>query len=66
MKSRLPRKNLWKALRSFSLSYMSHSRLLRGAGPDMGAGAGPDMGAGASNGSAPYGDDVVDGDYKEV
>ena len=37
-----------------------------GAGPDMGAGAGPDMGAGASNGSAPYGDDVVDGDYKEV
>jgi molecular chaperone DnaK len=24
------------------------------------------MGAGASNGSAPYGDDVVDGDYKEV
>ena len=30
------------------------------------AGAGPDMGAGASNGSAPYGDDVVDGDYKEV
>ena len=37
-----------------------------GAGPDMGAGAGSDMGAGASNGSAPYGDDVVDGDYKEV
>ena len=37
-----------------------------GAGPDMGTGAGPDMGAGASNGSAPYGDDVVDGDYKEV
>ena len=36
-----------------------------GAGPDMGAGAGPDMG-GAGNGSAPYGDDVVDGDYKEV
>ena len=28
MKSRLPRKNLWKVLRSFSLSYMSHSRLL--------------------------------------
>ena len=40
-----------------------------GAGPDMGAGAagaGPDMGAGASNNGAPYGDDVVDGDYKEV
>ena len=37
-----------------------------GAGPDMGAGAGPDMGAGASNSGAPYGDDVVDGDYKEV
>ena len=34
-----------------------------GAGPDMGAGAGPDMGAAGSN---PYGDDVVDGDYKEV
>ena len=28
------------------------------------AGAGPDMGAGANG--APYGDDVVDGDYKEV
>ena len=37
-----------------------------GAGPDMGAGAGPDMGAGASNNGASYGDDVVDGDYKEV
>ena len=37
-----------------------------GAGPDMGAGAGPDMGAGASGNGAPYGDDVVDGDYKEV
>ncbi len=36
-----------------------------GADPDMGAGAGPDMGAGAA-GSNPYGDDVVDGDYKEV
>ena len=35
-----------------------------GAGPDMGAGAGPD--AGTQGGSAPYGDDVVDGDYKEV
>ena len=39
----------------------------QGAGP---AGAGPDMGAGAgadnAQGSAPYGDDVVDGDYKEV
>ena len=33
------------------------------AGPDMGAGA--DAGAGTDNG-APYGDDVVDGDYKEV
>ncbi len=37
-----------------------------GAGPDMGAGAGPDMGAGAGAGSNPYGDDVVDGDYREV
>lgn len=37
-----------------------------GAGPDMGAGAGPDMGAGANANSNPYGDDVVDGDYKEV
>ena len=37
-----------------------------GAGPDMGAGAGPDMGAGASGNGASYGDDVVDGDYKEV
>ena len=41
------------------------------AGPDMGAGAGPDMGAGAgadagAAGANPYGDDVVDGDYKEV
>ena len=35
-----------------------------GAGPDMGAGAGSD--AGAQGGSTPYGDDVVDGDYKEV
>ena len=36
-----------------------------GAGPDMGnmGGAGPDMG-GASQES--YGDDVVDGDFKEV
>jgi molecular chaperone DnaK len=38
------------------------------AGAGTGAGAGPDMGAGAgsSDGSNPYGDDVVDGDYKEV
>jgi molecular chaperone DnaK len=40
------------------------------AGAGTGAGAGPDMGAGAGTGSAdgssPYGDDVVDGDYKEV
>ena len=35
-----------------------------GAGSDMGAGAGSD--AGAQGGSTPYGDDVVDGDYKEV
>ncbi len=39
----------------------------QGAGPDMGAGAGPDMGAGAgTNSSENYGDDVVDGDFKEV
>ena len=62
MKSRLPRKNLWKL---FAKLYESQ-QAAGGAGPDMGAGAGPDMGAGASNGSAPYGDDVVDGDYKEV
>ena len=52
-----------------------------GAGPDMGAGAagGPEGAPGADggaaggaaggtdgNGSSPYGDDVVDGDYKEV
>ena len=30
------------------------------------AGAGPDMGAGAASNGNPYGDDVVDGDYKEV
>jgi molecular chaperone DnaK len=38
------------------------------AGAGTGAGAGPDMGAGAgsADGSSPYGDDVVDGDYKEV
>jgi molecular chaperone DnaK len=38
------------------------------AGAGTGAGAGPDMGAGAgsADGSNPYGDDVVDGDYKEV
>jgi molecular chaperone DnaK len=38
------------------------------AGAGTGAGAGPDMGAGAgsTDGSSPYGDDVVDGDYKEV
>ena len=35
-----------------------------GAGPDMGAGAGPQ--AGADTGANAYGDDVVDGDYKEV
>jgi molecular chaperone DnaK len=35
-----------------------------GAGPDMGAGAG--AGAGSADNSNPYGDDVVDGDYKEV
>jgi molecular chaperone DnaK len=34
-----------------------------GAGPDMGAGAGPDAGNAGGN---PYGDDVVDGDYREV
>ena len=34
-----------------------------GAGPDMGACAGADAGAAGAN---PYGDDVVDGDYKEV
>lgn len=33
-----------------------------GAGPDMGAGAGAD----STQGSTSYGDDVVDGDYKEV
>jgi molecular chaperone DnaK len=33
-----------------------------GAGPDMGAGAGQDAG----NAGNPYGDDVVDGDYREV
>ena len=37
-----------------------------GAGPDMGAGAGAGSDAGAQGGSTPYGDDVVDGDYKEV
>ena len=37
-----------------------------GAGPDMGSGVTPDMNAGAGETSAPYGDDVVDGDYKEV
>ena len=37
-----------------------------GAGPDMGAGVAPDMNAGTGETSAPYGDDVVDGDYKEV
>ena len=38
-----------------------------GASPDMGAGAGPDMNGGSNaGGSNPYGDDVVDGDYKEV
>ena len=36
-----------------------------GAGPDMGAGAGPDMGAAGAQGAG-YGDDVVDGDYREV
>ena len=34
-----------------------------GAGPELGAGAGADAGAAGAN---PYGDDVVDGDYKEV
>ena len=44
----------------------------QGAGPDMGAGAGPDMsgfagGQDAGNASSnSYGDDVVDGDFKEV
>ena len=33
-----------------------------GAGPDMGAGAS----AGTDAGANAYGDDVVDGDYKEV
>ena len=37
-----------------------------GAGPDMGAGAGPDMNNGSASNGNPYGDDVVDGDYKEV
>ena len=39
------------------------SQQANAAGPDMGAGAA--TGAGTDNG-APYGDDVVDGDYKEV
>lgn len=37
-----------------------------GADPDMGAGAGPDMNNGSASNGNPYGDDVVDGDYKEV
>ena len=37
-----------------------------GAGPDMGASAGPDMNNGSASNGNPYGDDVVDGDYKEV
>lgn len=65
MKSRLPRKTYGKCSEAFAKLYESQ-QAAGGAGPDMGAGAGPDMGAGASNGSAPYGDDVVDGDYKEV
>ena len=44
---------------------MKHSRqpVPEQPGPDMGAGAGADAGAAGAN---PYGDDVVDGDYKEV
>ena len=37
-----------------------------GAGPDMGASVGPDMNNGSASNGNPYGDDVVDGDYKEV
>ncbi|MCR5687298.1 MAG: molecular chaperone DnaK [Lachnospiraceae bacterium] len=39
-----------------------------GAGPDMSGftGAGPDMGAASGQSSEPSGDDVVDGDFKEV
>ncbi|HOO26975.1 MAG TPA: molecular chaperone DnaK [Lachnospiraceae bacterium] len=40
-----------------------------GAGPDMsnmGGQAGPDMSQGSGGDNAGYGDDVVDGDYKEV
>lgn len=66
MKSRLPRKNLQESAQKLFAKLYESQQAAGGAGPDMGAGAGPDMGAGASNGSAPYGDDVVDGDYKEV
>ena len=46
------------------------TKMYEQAGAAAGAqGAGPDMGAGAQTGPAPdgfQGDDVVDGDYKEV
>ena len=36
----------------------------QGAGPDMGGAAGPDMGAGTTQDNS--GDDVVDGDFREL
>ena len=68
MKSRHAKEKLMESQhRSFSLRCMRLHQAAggaAGAGPDMGAGAGSD--AGAQGGSTPYGDDVVDGDYKEV
>lgn len=52
------------AQKLFAKLYEAQQAGAAGAGPDMGAaGAGADAGAGNAN---PYGDDVVDGDYKEV
>ena len=62
-RSRQEKRNLQRALRNYSQRCMSRLAQrqtgAQGAGPDMGAGAGP-----APEGF--QGDDVVDGDYKEV
>ena len=66
MRLRLLRKNLWKSAQKLFAKLYEAQQGAAGAGPDMGAGAGPDMNNGSASNGNPYGDDVVDGDYKEV
>ena len=55
----------------FEKLYAQGAQAAEGAGPEGGAGPEPgadgtDNAGGAADGNSPYGDDVVDGDFKEV